>query len=145
VETVYIIAINGVVSAIFSFFAYKQSNKKSKIDFLNNQVSNIKSEIDGIQEKTYELYQLRFINDKDIYEDLNYRILNQKIDSLLNKILVYSSFKDFTMLLTDYNIFANNILEAEDKDSAKIYMNNFDDINIELKRKLDNYQSYVNN
>ncbi len=143
-ETAYIIAINGFVSAGFSFFAYNQSNKKSRIDFLNNQVQTVKAELDNIQEITYKLYQLRFIDRKDIYEDLRYRVFSQKIDSLHNKILVQAHFKDFQEIISEYNIFASNILEADDISSAKIYMNEFDDMGIKFKSKPDQYQGHIN-
>lgn len=144
-QTWYIIGINGVITATFSFIAYHQAIRKNKTDFFNNQLLLIESGIDSIRDKTYELFEKIF--DENTSYDENFvtiRLLTQNNNSLHNKILELDDFKKFSDDVTEYHIFSGNVIEAEDKFSAQIYLNDFDRVYSTFKSKLCKYQNEKN-
>jgi predicted membrane GTPase involved in stress response len=142
-ETGYIIAINGLVSGTFSFIAYKQSQKKNRNDFINNQISSLESDINSIVELVYQLYDNLDSEDRKLDENIIYRLLIRKTSDLQSKILG-NNFYDFEEIVVDFNIYTTTVVESEDKDSAKSNLNIFDDIQSEFKEKIYKMQGNIN-
>ena len=109
-ETWIIILINGIISGIFSFIGYRQSRKTNKRDFINNQISIIEKGIDSVRDKTYELYRHIFVEEENLDENIDYRLLSQKVDNLQSKILVNKNFIELEDLVADFNIFSINVI-----------------------------------
>jgi len=130
-----VVAVNGFLSAFFAIVSYVVSTRKNKNDFLNNQFSIIETEIDAIRNTTYKLFKEIFEEDKSIDENLTYRLFTQRTNSLHNKILALSDLKKFSEDISEYNIFATNVIEAEDKESSRVHLDTFDALYTGLKNK----------
>ncbi len=144
-QTWVVIAINGVIAAIISLFIHWQSAKKNKNDFFNTQLLSIESDIDYINDKTYDFFQKTFSDNFSFSDnDILLRGLTKKMDTLLSKILVYKDFGIFNELVTEYNIFSTNVTEATDKASAKTHLDTFDDIYKRFKEKLYKHHNKIN-
>jgi len=144
-QTWIIILINGIISGTFSFIAYNESRKKNRNDYFNSQVSIIESNIDVIRDKTYELFHEIFYNNKSIDENLEYRLFTQQLDSLQNKIILNSNLNNLETTVVDFNIFATNVVEANDLDSARSHLDIFDSQYILFKKDLLSLQNERNN
>jgi len=143
-ETWIIILINGIISGIFSFIGYRQSRKTNKRDFINNQISIIEKGIDSVRDKTYELYRHIFVEEENLDENIDYRLLSQKVDNLQSKILVNKNFIELEDLVADFNIFSINVVESEDINLAKINLNIFDDSYQDFKKELYKIENKLN-
>ncbi len=140
-----VIAINGVIAAIISLFIHRQSTKKNKNDFFNTQLLSIESDIDYINDKTYDLFQKIFCNDLSFDDnDIVHRALIKKMDTLHSKILAYEDFKVFNEFVTEYNIFSTNAIEASDEASAKTHLDTFDGIYKQFKEELYKHHNKIN-
>lgn len=143
-ETAYIIGINGLVAAIFSFIAYRQSNKKNRKDYLNNQLSTIETKISDIRKATYTLYNDIFVDNKSLDENMSYRELNIEIDDLNNQILANKEFKNLHGIMIEYNIFTGNVIEASDKMTSLSLLDSFDIIYTDFKKQINLLKEKIN-
>ena len=143
-ETAYIIAINGLVAALFSFIAYRQSNKKNRKDYLNNQLSTIETKIGDIRKSTYELYKDIFIDNISLDENMSYRELNIEINDLNNQILANKEFKNLQEIMVEYNIFTGNVIEASDKTTSLSLLDDFDIIYTDFKIQINSLKEKIN-
>ncbi len=143
-ETVYIIAINGLVSATFSFIAYKQSNKKSRNDFLNTQLSKLEEKVSNIRIITYKLHADIFDKKLSLDDNMSYRELSIENDDLLNQILAHNEFSSLQNITTEYNIFSGNMIEATDKETSLAIATEFDNLYLEFKKKINLLKDEIN-
>ncbi len=139
-----ILLLNGVVSALLSYMAYRVSIKKNRNDFLNNQISIIETEIDLINSMTYELYKKIFDENEALNDNITYRQLNQKIDNLHHKILSSKDFKKFNDALIEFGLFSTNVIESEDKQCAIAHLDSFCDAYKEFKKQIYEFQERKN-
>lgn len=144
-ETFYIIAINGFVSASFSFIAYKQSNQKSRKDYLTTQLSTIETKINNIRKETYNLRDDIFVDNKLLDENMSYRELNIEMDDLSNQVFAHKEFMNLREITIDYNIFTGNVLEASDNTTSLSHLDNYDKIYLDFKSKINLLKEKINN
>lgn len=143
-ETFYIIAINGFVSASFSFIAYNQSNKKSRRDYLTTQLSLIETRIDDIRNITYTLHKEIFQENKPLNDNMTYRELLIEINTLSDKIFANNEFKKLHDIMVEYNIFSTNAIESVDNMTSWSILKDFDEIYITFKKNISLLEEKIN-
>ena len=133
--------------------------KENEIIILRRENSNLKKEINKVEEK-YKLYERKYNDDEDCIKGLKFKVaqLNKKIEELkeeINNIKMEEINKNKSNSITELY---NNIVRNKNKPLEKISLdkininniNNFNGgnnnkMNLHLKRDLTNYQLQYNN